>query len=226
MPYININDPKLPSYIKKLPSNVRKKWVVVFNSVFSKEGEKTAFIIANGMLDKWLVKRSKHVKKQKKLLFEKAKRSLVKRSDGFYTIDFVLTDILRDSTGLRMSLPLLEKWAEQLNSTIQIFGDTDHEEFDIVADSDLSSDEAIRVLRNSKKGFAKSIKAFIEKGKLWIRALVDPRARDIVNKAKGISLEADLEIDVRTNTAVDGELGGFTFATKSNPINPRAQIKK
>ena len=143
-----------------------------------------------------------------------------------YTIDFVLTDVLRDSEGLRMSMPLLEKWMSQLNNNFQIFGDADHEEFDVVADSNLPSEVVIKILRDSKKGFAKSIKAFINKGKLWVRALVDPRARSIVENARGISLEADLEIDEATNTAVDGELGGFTFATKSDPINIRAQIKK
>ncbi len=226
MPYHNINDPKLPAYVKKQSPEVRKKWVGVFNSVHAKEGEKAALIIANGMLERWLTKRSGHVKKQKKLLFERAKRSLVKRADGMYTIDFVLTDNLRDSLGLRMSMPLLEKWMKQLNSTVQIFGDENHEEYDIIADSDMPSEEAIVLLRETKKGFAKSIKAFIDKGKLWIRALVDPRAKSIIDNAKGVSLEADLEIDETTNTAIDGELGGFTFATKSKPINPRAIIKK
>jgi len=225
MPYTSHNDKSLPDYILKLDPSLRKKWVSIFNSVHSKEGEKMAFLVANSWLNDSMTKRSSNYKKNEKLLMERAKGTLTKRADGNFTIDFMLTDDKRDSLGLRIAPGLIQKWASQINNGIlRLFGDADHKEYDIVADSSLTPEEAIRVLHDTKKGFAKGIKAFVKNGALWVRALVDGKAMKIIDKARGVSLEANLDIDPRTNTAVDGELGGFTFATKTNPINPRSKI--
>jgi len=232
MPFISINDPKLPAYVKRRESSVRKNWIKIFNSVFAKEGEKMAFLVSNKWLKDTLnkssiTKRSTHVKKNEKILLAKVSGGLTKRANGTYTVDFMLTDVLPDSYGLKMSLPLLEKWAKQINSGLMRFiGDQDHEEFDNVANTGMAANEAIKIIRDRKSGFAKGVKAFIDKGKLWVRAVVNEAARSIVNKATGVSFEADLTVDEKTNTAIDGTLGGFTFSTKSNPINPRSIIKK
>lgn len=61
MPYKGGNDPNLPSNVKKLPPNSRKRWVAVWNSVYKRciskggspktcEGE--AFKQANGVVKK------------------------------------------------------------------------------------------------------------------------------------------------------------------------------
>jgi len=46
MPY-TLRSKNLPSYVKKLPTDMRKRWIAIFNSVFSKQGEQMAFIVAN-----------------------------------------------------------------------------------------------------------------------------------------------------------------------------------
>lgn len=223
MPYNSINDPKLPYYIKKLSETLRRKWVEIFNSVYAKDGEKQAFIIANSWLSNRL--EAQTVNKNAELLMTRAQGTLVKRADGNFTIDFLLTDDQRDSLGLRIAPALINKWAQQINSgLLRLFGDENHKEYDIVANSTLTPEEAIKVLHDTKKGFARSLKAFVKNGALWVRALVDKRALNILQKARGVSLEANLDIDPRTNTAVDGQLGGFTFATNSDPVNPRSKI--
>ena len=82
MPFLSINDPKLPQYIKNRDKTVRAKWISVFNSVFAKEGEKMAFLVANKWLKDSLTKRSTHVKKNEKLLMTRAKGGLTKRANG------------------------------------------------------------------------------------------------------------------------------------------------
>lgn len=227
MPYSSITDSKLPDYVKTKSKTTRSKWIKIFNSVYAKEGEKMAFAVANDWLKNELTKKSSNYKKNEKLLMKKVSGGLTKRANGTYTVDFVLTDTLPDAYGLKMSLPLLQKWAQQINSGLLRFvGDADHDEFDIVAETGMDAKTAIQIIRERKNGFAKGVKAFIQDGKLWIRAIVDELARPIVEKAHGVSLEADLTIDERSNTAIDGELGGFTFAVKSKPINPRSLIKK
>ncbi len=48
MPYSKMSE--LPENVKKLPPAKRKQWMAIFNDVFTKKGEKAAFVAANGAL--------------------------------------------------------------------------------------------------------------------------------------------------------------------------------
>lgn len=228
MPYSGINDSKLPSYVKKLPDSARSKWVAIFNEVYNREGEELAFIVANN----WL---KKHVKKQsveantsqavviEKVSFDLSGEQLVKLSEaGEEYIDFVLADTGIIRNGDQYPEALLMKWLEQINNGLFV-GDIDHEEYDKILSSTASAEQAAELIKNTKKGIAKSLRAIYEKGKLWVRAIIDKRYKRLIENAKGVSLEAIISRDAN-NKVVDGDLLGFTFAVKDDPVNPRAVI--
>jgi hypothetical protein len=227
MPY-KISSDNLPSYVKKLNDKLKSKWVNIFNAAYEKYGEEKAFIIANTWL-KSIISSKKTIAQTEKTLsvikFElDNSKELIKRSEaGDEYIDFVLTDTLPDKEGIQYPLSLLEKWAKQINEGDMLLGDTDHEEYDRLVATGISPDEVIEGLKK-KTGIAKALKAVINKGKLWVRAIIDKRYKTLIkDKAKGVSLEAVLVRDANSNI-VDGDLGGFTFGVNCNPVNERAVI--
>jgi len=154
--------------------------------------------------------------------------TLIKRSSaGEDYVDFVLTDTLPDLEGVTLTEELLQQWAEGINQGDVIVGDIDHEEYDYVVSNIPDPDEASSIIKNMKKGIAKGVKAFLRDGKLFVRAIIDKRYKKIIEKAKGVSLEALLDI-VNTpdggKVAASGKLLGFTFAVNDDPVNPRAVI--
>jgi hypothetical protein len=152
---------------------------------------------------------------------------LVKQADGNSYVDFILTDDGYDRKGLRIQPHVMNKWAEMINKgSLVIKGDINHGDWDMFMDKGVSKEKFIPLLKKFKKGFAKSIKAIVDNGKMWVRAMVAPGYEDIISKATGVSLEARLDIDDATNEAYDGDLGGFTFTVGIDPINPRSVIHK
>lgn len=228
MPYTGKDDSKLPSYVKKLGDDSRSKWVAIFNRVAANEGEEMAFIVANN----WI---KKHVKKQsvtgntvkavviEKVSFDLSGEQLVKLSSaGEEYVDFVLADTGRILNGDQYPESLLQKWLTQINNGIFI-GDIDHEEYDRILSQASTVEQAAELIKNTKKGIAKSLKAIYDKGKLWVRAIIDKRYKKHIEQAQGVSLEAIVTKDAYGNV-IDGDLLGFTFAIKDSPINPRAVI--
>ena len=227
MPYTS-KSKDLPSYVKKLSDTVKRKWVSIYNAAHSKYGEEKALIISNTWLKKQISKKEAVAKTTKQISVIKfeldTSKELIKRTkDGEDYVDFVLTDTLPDSEGVQYPLSLLEKWTEQINSGNILLGDIDHKEYDALVQSGISPDEVMSRLKE-KPGIAKTLKAIIEKGKLWVRAIIDKRYKKIIKeKAKGVSLEALLIKDADDNI-IDGELGGFTFGIDCKPVNDRAVI--
>lgn len=229
MPY-NLNSKNLPSYVEKLSDKNKKKWINIFNTAYTEYGEKKAFLMANSWLKKNIKSKTvtaKTTQSVEKLTFfvDDSEKVLIKRTDdGQDYIDFVLTDNKPDSEGVTYSEDLIQKWADQINSGDILIGDYDHSEYDKLIMSGLSPDEVMKRLK-TKPGIAKTVKAIVDKGRLWVRAMIDKRYKKMIQtKSKGVSLEATLIRDTDTNSIVDGTLGGFTFAMDAIPVNPRAVI--
>jgi hypothetical protein len=74
-------------------------------------------------------------------------------------------------------------------------------------------------LKNNR-GLIKSVKAVVEKGKLWIRAMLDKRYKNHVNKFKGVSIEAFST--PQGNRLTKPQYLGFIFT--NNPRDSQATI--
>jgi hypothetical protein len=228
MPYKTLIDKTLPSYVNKLSDALKLKWVTIYNAAYEKYGEDKAMIIANTWLKQNIKKQETVAKTENKVslirfTIDDSKELIKKTEDGDDYVDFVLTDTLPDSQGDSYPLSLLEKWQKQINSGDMIIGDTDHLEYDKLLEQGYSLDEIMNRLKE-KKGIAKTLKAIIDKGKLWVRAIIDKRYKKLIKeKAKGVSLEA-LVTRNSEGDIIDGELGGFTFGVNCNPVNQRAVI--
>jgi hypothetical protein len=149
--------------------------------------------------------------------------ALISRTeDGEEYISAVLSDTGVDSCGTAMPEEVLKRWAEQINRDTPV-GDVDHEEYDKLIQAGYTNEQVKSKLK-AKKGIAKAIKAIVDKGKLWVRLLIDKRYRNVVNKANGLSVEAIVTKDMDTNSIVDGDLLGFTFAVNHTAANPRAGL--
>lgn len=147
----------------------------------------------------------------------------IKRTDsGEEYINFMLQDVYGDNDGRKWSIGALEKFAAKVNSE-GIIGDVDHLAYDEILDSSISNATAKALIKN-KAGIAKGVRAIVEDGKLWVRALIDKRYKRLIQNAKGVSLEAVISEQDENGTIVDAELLGFTFAVDGTPANPRAII--
>ena len=217
---------EVPDYVAKQNPITVRKYVAI---------KKRA---GNGMVgklvaDKWLKNqyamactRENCVKSVSFNIVEDGKQLIKRASNGEEYIDFVMADNKPDSDGLTIKEDLLVKWAEEINNGKVKVGDIDHEEYDYVTSNIANPEEAADIISKMKKGIAKTIKAYVDKGKLFVRAIIDKRYKNLIKKFKGVSLEAFLDT-VKTNTgkvATSGELLGFTFALKDNPVNSRAVI--
>lgn len=148
---------------------------------------------------------------------------LTRDDDGEYFFDAILMGIDEHADGKRISPELLDKWAAYINDN-GLIGDVDHEQIYKYIDRGYTP-QKIKTMFNTKLGISKTVKAFIEDGQLRIRAWVDKRYRNIINKVKGLSLESFVQYDDNDpNLAVDGDLFGFTFNVKTNPAYTQAQI--
>jgi len=115
---------------------------------------------------------------------------------------------------------MLKAWAKQINEN-PIVGDIDHLLYDKVLKSNMS-DEQIRSVLKGKPGIAKTVKAIFQKGKLWVKAIIDKRYKRIVEKSKGVSAEAFCTWE--GNKATSGDLLGFTFNLKTSPADSLAGV--
>lgn len=227
MPFSN-NSSNLPSYIKKLTPTLKAKWIAIYNTAFKKEGDKVALVVAN----EWLKKQTKrkpesHAKSMqtRKLVFELDTTGdfIKKGADGEEYVSFRLADTGFDNHGDSYTPELLNKWADDINEGKVIIGDFDHKEYDRIVATTGSNEEIGKKL-SEKKGIAKGIKAVFEKGVLWVKAQIDKRYRKLIQKAKGVSLEAFItKWNTDDATAIEGRLDGFSFMFE-DPANPRSIV--
>lgn len=213
---LTVTSPNLPTYVENKPKHIIKRWVEIFNEILDGQGEEAAYIAANGWLMRELERMDKYHKRAT-LKFEVSDTQFIKRTaDGDDYVSFKLADTQRDSFGVELTEDVLKQWAEYINSGNPLVGDIDHEYYDQVLSGMLSDEETMEMIRN-KKGIAKGVQAIYEKGKLWVKALIDKRYRKTLEKAKGVSLEALIQKD-ENNKITGAELMGFTFGVKHDPV--------
>lgn len=187
MPY-TVDSTDLPSYVKGRPREIVTRWIEIFNSVYSEHGEELAFIVAN----KWLKKYYDEHKYVKRCVIQfdvdTSQKFISRSDDGEDYVTLVLGSTEPHKDGLVYSESLLKKWENDINTgNLSIGGDIDHELYDKLLDAGLS-DERIRKELKSKPSIAKAFKAIYEKGKLFLRAMIDKRYRKIITESRGVSV--------------------------------------
>lgn len=220
MPYTT-DSKNLPSYVKNKPQNIKKKWVEIFNSLYKEKGEEAAFIGANGWLKREMKKKSRLVKRSFVPFEVDTSQGFIKRSnDGEEYISFVLNSNKPHKDGKVFSEDMLKKWAEKINEGANIIGDVDHEYYDDVLKN--MPDDMIPDAIKEKPGIAKTIKAIYDKGKLWVKAMIDKRYKKLIEKSKGVSVEALCSWD--DEVATEGDILGFTFNVDTEPADTLARV--
>lgn len=218
----------IPSYIDSLPGTIKAKWLSIYRQLLKSKGSEVSLLVANKWLQRQIKVSSIEGKTDKAYFIEKVSFSmsdsqLIKKTeDGEEYVDFVLTDLGVDGKGDSYPKALIEKWTKQVNSETFV-GDIDHEEYDDIVGKASTVEQAAELIKSAKRGIAKTVKAIFDKGKMFVRAVIDKRYKKTIEKARGVSLEAIVTRDVNGNI-VDGDLLGFTFAVNQNPVNSRAVI--
>ena len=219
MPFEGPSDAKLPKYVKSTSEATRSKWVAIFNAAFEKHGETKAILIANTWLKKQVAPK-KSTRTIVKLKADNAKHYVQRDADGDDYVSFILSSTALHKDGKQFSESNLKKWAERINAN-PIIGDVDHALFYKLRDAGIS-DETIMDMLKSKKGIATSVKAMYEKGKLWVRAVIDKRYKRLIEKSKGVSVET--VCDLTAEDEKDWDLLGFTFNVNTDPADYSAGV--
>ena len=230
MPF-TIGSPSLPDYVKRLPRTMQQKWIMIFNQVQLDEGEDVAWIAAINWLQRELDKEKEFTDPEKEKLIKRSRikfdvdksSGFIKRGqDGEEYVTLVLNTTDSHYDGRKFSPEMLQKWADQINAS-PIVGDVDHTFYDKVLDSSISAEGVADLLKN-KKGIAKTVKAIYEKGKLWVRAMIDKRYKKVIERSKGVSAEALVTNWSDDNVGLDGDIFGFTFNVDSDPADYGAGV--
>jgi hypothetical protein len=204
---------QLPSYVKNKDKSIQTKWLAVYNTALKKSNKEQALIVANS----WL-KKQKIVKQTfTKVYFEIDKNQLIKQdANGDEYISAVLATTQKTKEGRVFTEDLLKRWEEDINNGNTIVGDVDHEFFDKIAMD--ATNRQIKTALKEKPSIAKAVKAVYEKGKLWVKLLIDKRYKNVISKAKGLSIEGLVQTD--DNGIVNsGELWGMTFCVNEEPAH-------
>jgi hypothetical protein len=211
---------QVPSYV---PSSLQGQWQSTYNQALS-FGPEYAKVFANN----WLSHNVTVTQPREDLVllsFTIEDSQLIKQTDdGEEYISAVLADLGVTSTGHKFSEAVLLKFTEQINRELPI-GDVDHEEMSRLEAQGYSDEQVADVLKSRQKnGIVRAVKAIYDKGKLWVKLLIDKRYKKIVERAKGLSLEAIAKVQSDTKEVTDADLLGFTVAYHQTPANPRALI--
>ena len=215
----------IPSYISKLPNKQKAKWSAIYGHVKDSYGSEQAMVSANTWLNSQLkpievIARSENSREM--ISFKIDTTELIKRSeDGEEYVTAVLTTTDTHKDGERFTEDVLKSFADSINKE-PLVSDVDHKLYDELLDSTVST-EGIMSMLKAKTGIAKTVKAIYEKGKLFVRLMIDKRYRNQIKNAKGMSVEAI--INNRKDGAVsDASLLGLTFNINSNPAVPNTGI--
>ena len=212
----------LPSYLAKVGPDVRKQWFVV-KELYSKDGEEVGMFAANRWLQSHITRKATLAQTKNHIQrvtfhIDETTEFLKQTDSGEEYITAVLAGT--DQEIFKGLMPeevqtILSKWMKDINDD-PIIGDIDHEEYDRLMEKGLSQAEFETFLKN-KPGLARSVQAFLENGKLKIRAIIDKRYKQrITEQAKGVSLEGYITKNDK-GRPVDAKLLGFTFGIQSQP---------
>lgn len=233
MLYNNINN--LPTEIRKLPYKAQETFLEVANDSYGRTNDST---VSSKVA--WELIKSKFHKIDGKYVakafmpnlytfdLEMNEDFVMKSEDGNYYLEGVLADIFTDSQGWKFSEEGLKDFAEQINAG-QIIGGITHKEYQelLMKYSHLPNDEFIAKALSERKGILKTVKAIYEKGKLWIKAIIDKRYLKQIKKFKKMSIEAFIPHkyqDKINKTYKKGRVLGFALDNRA--INRRAEIVK
>jgi len=231
MPYNTIKE--LPASIRKLPIGAQNIFLQVFNKSYDKNGEEIAFKIAwtavkskfKKVKDKWIAKGLGHelytftLENKEKLFVQKGK-------DGEFYLEGVLSTTTPDSLGYRFTTDTLQDFARQINKR-GVSGSITHEEWERLKlkYSHLTEAKFISKALKERKGILKVVKAIYQKGKLWVKAIIDKRYLNRIKQFKTMSIEALVPKKYQQGrTYTGGTVLGL--ALDNNPVNKQARITK
>ena len=129
--------------------------------------------------------------------------------------DIVLNAVLADETfntdGKRFSKDALKSMAEKINKKGMFMPDIEHEEFKALREELGDNYDAIKAAMKDKKGILTKVKAFYNKGKLFITAWLDKRYKKHTEVYDKLSIEARGLIGNDKNVYADADPLSFTF---------------
>ncbi len=225
------NNQELPSAIQTLPYQAQ----TIFRQSFNTSNNRYDSNIANKVA--WEAVKSRFVRVgteyvakglAKELLSFKMDMTqevfITKADNGDHFLEAVLSDDMKDSQGKRFTTKALKSYADQIN-THGISGFITHADWDSfkMKWSHLSPEAFVAKARSERKGILKTIKAVFEKGKLWIKAIIDKRYLKQVKKFNRLSIEAYVPSKNQVGDTYDGGYA-LGFAMDNNAINRRAIV--
>lgn len=216
----------LPEYVRNKSEPLQKKWKFIYESVFEENGSEMALIVANKWLKGQIVEKKTIARTESQLesisFVVEDTEFLSRTEDGEDYVSFKLADNAKDKFGVQLPDSILMAWADKINSGEIVLGDIDHKAFEELLKSG-ASDEVIKSMIKQKPSIAKAVRAVFEKGRLWVRAIIDKRYKKTIEKSKGVSLEAAVKRDLAGNV-ITGDLLGFTFGINQNPVIPGTEV--
>ena len=209
----------LPFYVKNKAKKVQDTWVSINNNY---DTESMGLAVAN----KWLAQQKQETLVKRDFTFTTTEEQITFRSiGGNEYVDFVLTDTQSDRYGTGYDDKFLREMAELVNNGgVTLQGDFNHELLDKLQEQGYSKEAIKEKIKSLKQGVAKAVKAIYENGKIYLRALINPRYKKRILNSKGVSIEGSF---VREGSKfIGGTLLGFSFidAPNKEPGNPRSKI--
>jgi len=231
MPFRTVADlTKRVKSVGALPSAAKRMFLRVFNTSLSKFGEERALKVAWAAVKKrfkrkpdgtW-VARSSSFGGVTYFTFEAtpAEKFESRSEDGNILHNYVLTDNLPDKFGTSPSNELMQEWAVWINeATPEV--DTDHNLWTNAVNTYGGDETEVAKVMQFKKGVAKAVKAFVDKGQLIVSLLFDKRYNKHIEKFSGLSIEAG--VPPGETKWINGKLFGFSLMENDKPGNPRSR---
>ncbi len=226
------NKAELPVELRRLPVKAQNMFMKAFNSSITRTSEEVAYKVAWSLVKKqfkkvdgkWIARGMGHSLYTFDMT-NKGTSFIKKDKDGEYFLEAVLTDTMVDEVGTKYTEATLIDYAKQINE-YGIAGFITHADWDEFCTNNLHLDEEAFVARarTERKGIFKTIKAIYEKGKLWIKALIDKRYVKQAKKFNKVSIEALVPEQYRVNGVfTGGQVLGV--ALTNTPLNPRSKAK-
>lgn len=223
----NYTKENLPEYVANAVDEVKENWVDIYGTVTQTDGPEIGLIAANNYLnrtiqEKEIVFRTQQVRDRVVFELDTTKEFISRTEDGNDYITFKLANAGKDTLGVTWTEDMFKEWAEKINSGEYVVGDIDHEYYDKLLQAGYSDDDVETMLK-TKPGIARAMKAVFQEGALWVKAIIDKRYRKIIEKSKGVSLEAVLTS--RPDGTKKADLLGFTFGVKHDPVFKDTKIE-
>lgn len=207
----------IPDYVNQFSPEDQQTWGSVYKIARQRYNPQGAVATAN----KWYLESTKQRERNSLAkvgfkILESDKGEIIQRDlQGDLYFDAVLGSEHPHKDELQYSPGLLQRWADQINAG-NYSGDFDHAWLNKMMEQYPDTDQVVRMVKN-KPGITKRVKAFFDNGLLKIRGWIDKRYRAVLERVKGLSLEALIKRNkVNNNLVEDGEFMGWTFSTNED----------